>query len=85
MAVMSATLPNGKAKVVAMLEAAEGLAVDDEFAYVGAGPRLFRVPLQGGAAQEMATGYERLALVAGTEKWVYFADFYRGTIARAAK
>jgi hypothetical protein len=82
---MSKRLPDGAPSTLAVVAGAESLAVGERYCYFGAGPSLFRVPREGGALDIVAMGYERIGTLADSGPWLYFADYYRGTIDRVAK
>ena len=69
---------------LATLNEAAALAIGPSYCYFGSGTGLWRVPLTGGKLQLVASGYERLVSIGVAGAWIYFADFYNGTIARAA-
>jgi sugar lactone lactonase YvrE len=73
------------AVALAVVNGADALAVGASYCYFGSGTGLWRVPSAGGKLQLVASGHERIVNIVVAGGWVYFADFYDGTIARAAQ
>ena len=85
MGVVSKRLPDGTTTTLALIEGAESLALGKDYCYFAAGPAAYRAPLATGPLQSIVSGYERLGTLVTTEHWLYFSDFYRGTIGRVAQ
>lgn len=86
MSVVSKTLPNGELVTLASMMSSESLALSGDYFYFAAGPAAYRARLDGSAPpQAIVTGYQRLGTLVTDDTWLYFSDYYLGSIGRVAK
>jgi hypothetical protein len=86
MSVVSKTLPNGELVTLASMMSSESLALSGDYFYFAAGPAAYRARLDGSAPpQPIVTGYQRLGTLVTDDTWLYFSDYYLGSIGRVAK